>query len=134
MKHLLATTFILIAATAAAAQFGSVRGQITIKQVSGNNLGDFGCSNISVSASGLGKGAWSRSVGSHGKFSDRVCEYSLPRVPANVPFTVTLAGNFPRGCDLKVFKSDSSFPMTVKSRGSITFNPTIQQITCTIVK
>ena len=121
----------------ALAQNGTVRGNIAIKKMSGNNLGNFGCSNLTVTVASFNKKrpySWQVADTAKGVIKDGRCSYSINDVPMNGSFTVSLSANFPKTCDLKIFKPDSSFPMKRTSRGPFEYNPAVHEIACTIVK
>ena len=117
---------------------GTLSGTITIKELSGNNLGGFGCSNISVHLASLIRTGspytWSMKMPASGDVRSGKCRYSFSNVRAGSDFTVGLTANFPRSCDLKVFKSDSSFPLELSGKTGLVYSPTVQQVTCTLLK
>jgi len=117
---------------------GTLSGTITIKELSGNNLGGFGCSNINVHLASLIRTGppytWSMKAPASGDVRSGRCRYSIPNVRSGSDFTVGLTASFPRSCDLKVFKADSSFPLKLSPKRVLVYSPAVQQVTCTIVK
>lgn len=114
---------------------GTVKGTVVIKQMSGNNLGNFGCSNLRVTVSSLNvKEKWSRSRTTGGNIRTLRCSFQVTGVPSEDQFIVSVAANFPKGCDLKVFKVEGSFPTKIKGGETLTYDPVVTQIKCEIVK
>jgi len=97
MNHMLSIVFIALLTVAGAAQeitkndrtptrlFGSVSGEIVIKEKSGNGLGNFACSNLVVSLNKLG-GGWEQKVRANGDFSKLRCRFVVPAVSAGQSF------------------------------------------------
>ncbi len=122
---------------AAQSGLGTVKGTIFIKNVSGNNLGNFTCANLTVTVSDLEsppEKRWKKTTTATGDFSTRKCAYKVLRVPANKSFTASVSANFPNGCDHKSFQADALFPTKINSYQTLTFNFTITKISCTVVK
>ena len=112
---------------------GAVVGEIHIKEVSGNNLGNFSCGNLTVSASKL-SGGWKRTATATGNFAGRRCSFHVANVPAGEPFVAVLTADFPNGCDEKKFETTTSFPMTVKGREQLKYSFSVSRIRCVLVK
>ena len=115
---------------------GTVKGTIYIKNVSGNNLGDFGCRNLIVHINPLGGNPpkWRLSRIGTGDFSTRKCSYSIQNVPSAESFGISLRADFPNACDQKVFKADAGFPTKIKTGETLTHNLGVSQISCTLAK
>lgn len=115
---------------------GTVKGTIYIKNVSGNNLGDFGCRNLIVHINPLGGNPpkWRLSRIGTGDFSTRKCSYSIQNVPSAESFGISLRADFPNACDQKVFKADAGFPTKIKTGETLTYNLGVSQISCTLAK
>lgn len=114
---------------------GTVKGTVVIKEMSGNNLGNFGCSNLRVNVSSLNvKEKWSRSRTAGGNIRTLKCAFQVTGVPSEDQFIVSVAANFPKGCDLKIFKAESSFPTKIKGGETLTYDQIVTQIKCEIVK
>lgn len=115
---------------------GTVKGTIYIKNVSGNNLGNFVCRNLIVHINPLGGNPpkWRRSRIGTGDFSTRKCSYSIEDVPSGESFSISLRAEFPKACDQKVFKGDASFPTKLKTAETLTYNLSVSQITCAVAK
>jgi len=116
---------------------GMVKGTIFIKNVSGNNMGNFACENLTITLADLKSPAekrWKLTTTATGDFSTRKCSYKFARVLANNSFTAGISAQFPNGCDQKSFAANASFPMEVKSFQTLTYNFTVTKISCTIVK
>jgi hypothetical protein len=112
---------------------GVVYGEIMIKEVSGNHLGNFSCSNITVNVSRLGDG-WKRTATATGSFAGRRCSYRVTNIPAGETFVATLTADFPNGCDQKNFDTTTSFPMELKSREQLRYGFAVSRIRCVLVK
>ncbi len=122
---------------AAQRQRGTVKGTIIIKNVSGNNLGNFGCDDISVTLSDLTAPQdkrWQLKTTATGDFSTRKCAYKIARVPADNSFSAAVSPQFPGGCDQKSFQTSASFPMKVSPYQTLTYDFTVTKISCTLVK
>jgi hypothetical protein len=129
--------FISIAAVAAAAQTGTVKGSINIENMSGNNLGNFACSNLAVGVQSVGKKrpfTWSERSRAEGQIKTKRCDYTVPNVRANSMFTLSVTADFPNSCDLKTFKTSSSFPMKISDGQVMRYEPIVYQVACTLVK
>ena len=113
---------------------GAVYGEIHIKEVSGNHLGNFSCSNLTVYISKLGTGGWQRKATATGSFAGRRCNYRVLNVPAGEPFVASLTAEFPNACDEKKFETTTSFPMELKSREQLRYSFTVSRIRCVLVK
>ena len=114
---------------------GSVGGTILIKEVSGNNVGNFTCCRIKVVASTLSGDSWSKTVSATGNFSSRRCYFNITGIPAGKGFTLNIpTPEFPKACDEKKFEVSSvSFPMTVKTGEKLGYNFTITRIRCVLI-
>ncbi|HKP68395.1 MAG TPA: hypothetical protein VJV05_03860 [Pyrinomonadaceae bacterium] len=112
---------------------GVVYGAISIEEVSGNNLGNFGCSNMTVSVSKL-NGGWKRTVTAIGDFGARRCSYRITNVRAGEQFVATLSAQFPKGCDEKKFETSTSFPMALKGGEQMKYNFGVTRVRCVLVK
>ncbi|MCA1623262.1 MAG: hypothetical protein LC768_04315 [Acidobacteria bacterium] len=114
---------------------GVVKGTIYIKNVSGNNLGNFRCRNLAAIIYPLGGSPkWRRSRIGTGDFSKRKCLYSISDVPAGASFTISLMAEFPNSCDQKTFDTHVSFPMEIKPQETLTYDFTVTKISCTVLK
>lgn len=114
---------------------GTVKGTIVIKEISGNNLGNFNCSNLRVTVSEIGGNEkWARSRTAGGNIRTQKCSYLIPNVPSEDQFIVGIAAQFPKGCDLKIFKVENSLPTKIKGGETFTYHLVITQIKCEIVK
>lgn len=114
---------------------GVVKGTIYIKNVSGNNLGNFRCSNLVAIIYPLSAPPkWRRSRKGTGDFSKRKCSFSISDVPAGESFTVSLKAEFPDSCDQKTFDTHVSFPMEIKPQETLTYHFTVTKISCTVLK
>ncbi len=114
---------------------GVVKGTIYIKNVSGNNLGNFRCSNLVAIIYPLANPPkWRRSRKGTGDFSKRECSFSITDVPAGESFTVSLKAEFPDSCDQKIFDTHVSFPMKIKPQETLTYHFTVTKISCSVVK
>ena len=142
MKYLATFVFIFAMAAAVAAQqlgrqqilrSGSVYGEIMIKEVSGNNIGNFSCANLTVNANKL-QGGWNRKATATGSFAGRRCSFRISNVPAGEVFVAVLTAEFPNGCDEKKFETTTSFPMELKSREQLKYNFSVARIRCVLVK
>lgn len=117
--------------------FGTMKGTIFIKSVSGNNLGKFTCANLTVTVSDLESPAekrWKKTVAATGDFSTRKCAYKVLRVPQNNSFTASVTADFQGGCDQKSFEANALFPTKIKSYKPLVFDFTVTKISCSIVK
>jgi hypothetical protein len=144
MNHILSIVFIALLTVAGAAQeitkndrtptrlFGSVSGEIVIKEKSGNGLGNFACSNLVVSLNKLG-GGWEQKVRAYGDFSKLRCRFVVPAVSAGQSFVAVLNAKMP-SCDQKTFDATTSFPMKLKGSEILTYNFSVTKISCSIVK
>jgi hypothetical protein len=114
---------------------GSISGTIVIKEVSGNNIGNFTCDRIKVLVRERGAGGWSKTVAATGNFSTRRCSYNITGIPAEMSFALGIpTPEFPKGCDEKKFELGfQPFPMTVKTGAKRTYNLTITRIRCVLV-
>ena len=113
---------------------GSVYGEIMIKEVSGNHLGNFSCSNLTVQISKLSSSGWQRKSTASGSFAGRRCSFRVTNVPAGESFVAVLNGHFPNACDQKKFETTTSFPMELKSREQLRYDFTVASIRCVLVK
>ena len=113
---------------------GSVFGEIMIKEVSGNHIGNFSCSNLTVHASKLGSDGWQRKATATGSFAGRRCSFRILNVPAGQSFVAVLTAQFPNGCDEKKFDTTTSFPMELKSREQLRYDFSVARIRCVLVK
>jgi hypothetical protein len=144
MNYLLTIIFVVVLTLAGAAQEisknnrtptrlpGSVSGEIVIKEVSGNGLAQFACSNLIVSANKLG-GGWERTARAYGEFSKRRCRFVIAEVPAGDSFVAVLNAQMP-SCDQKTFETTTSFPMKLKGSEFLKYNFSVTKIRCVIVK
>ena len=112
---------------------GTVSGEILIKEVSGNHIGNFSCSNLTATVSKLG-GGWQRKATATGSFAGRRCSFRITNVPAAEQFVAVLTADFPNGCDQKNFETTTSFPMEIKSREQLKYNFIVSKIRCVLVK
>lgn len=112
---------------------GSVYGEIMIKEVSGNHLGNFSCGNMTAHVSKIG-GGWQRKATATGQFAGRRCSFRIANVPAGEQFVAVLTAQFPNGCDQKTFETTTSFPMELKSREQLRYNFSVSRIRCVLVK
>ena len=142
MKYLITVVFVLTMVTAAGAQqlgrqvplrSGVVYGEIYIKEVSGNHVGNFTCANLTVSVSKL-SGGWQRKAAAMGSFAGRRCSYRVINVPAGEQFVAVLNAQFPNACDEKKFETTQSFPMELKSREQLRYAFDVTRIRCVLVK
>ena len=113
---------------------GAVYGDIVIKEVSGNHLGNFSCSNLTVYVSKLGENGWQRKATATGNFSTRRCSFRISNVPARESFVASVKAEFPNGCDEKKFETTTSFPMQLKGREQLRYGFTVMRIRCVLVK
>jgi hypothetical protein len=113
---------------------GAVHGDIVIKEVSGNNIGNFACGNLTVYVSKLGGSGWQRHGTATGNFGSRRCSFKVSNVPAGEPFVAVLKAEFPHGCDEKKFETTTSFPMKLKGREQMRYNFAVARIRCVLVK
>ena len=145
MKISIIFSFVLCLAGATAAQQigrqdrapallpGAVYGEILIKEVSGNNVGNFPCANLTVYVSKL-EGGWQRSAKAIGNFSARRCSFRIPNVPAGEAFVAVLKAQFPNACDEQKFETTTSFPMKLKGREQLKYDFSVSRIRCVLVK
>ena len=116
-------------------QPGTVKGIITIKQKSGNNLGRFNCDSMWIEATRLGKaGNWKRSHKAEGEISDGKCSYSISNIPAGEQFTISISPRFANRCDQKSFIAERTFPTELKGGETRVYNLTVLKIHCSVVK
>jgi len=114
---------------------GVVNGTIYVQNVSGNNLGNFRCSNLVAIIYPLGnQPKWRRSRKGTGDFSKRKCSFSISDVPAGENFTISLKAEYPNSCDQKTFDTHVSFPMEIKPQETLTYHFTVTKISCSVVK
>ncbi|CAN5611099.1 hypothetical protein BH20ACI4_BH20ACI4_05990 [soil metagenome] len=117
---------------------GKLKGEIIIKEAGGNNLGNFSCANLVVSANRIDAKRpldWKRQGAATGDFSKRRCSFLISDIPAIGTFVAVISANFPKGCDLKTFDATTSFPMQLKKGGEVLkYDFTVTKIRCEIVK
>ncbi len=117
---------------------GVVKGEILIKEIGGNNLGKFGCSNIVVGINRIDAKRpydWKRGGTATGDISTKQCSFSVPNVPAYGTFVAVISAKFPNGCDQKIFNATTSFPMQLKKGGEVlVYNFAVSKISCVMVK
>ena len=113
---------------------GAVQGEIMIKEVSGNHLGNFSCGNLTVNVTKLGENQWKRKATATGSFAGRRCSFRVTNVPAGESFVATLTAQFPNSCDEKKFETTTSFPMELKNREQLRYDFTVAKIRCVLVK
>lgn len=115
---------------------GTVKGTVHIKNVYGNNLGDFGCKNLIVHINPLGHNPpkWRRSRIGSGNFATRKCTYVIENVPSGESFGISIKADFPKPCDQRVFKPDASFPTTIKTGQTLIYNLGVSELSCAVVK
>lgn len=113
---------------------GSVYGDIVIKEVSGNHIGNFSCSNLTVYVSKLSENGWKRKATATGNFSARRCSFRVANVPAGETFIASVKAEFPNGCDEKKFETTTSFPMRLKGREQLRYGFAVMRIRCVLVK
>ena len=114
-------------------QPGAVNGEIAIKEVSGNNVGNFSCANLTIRAAKL-EGGWHRTAKSTGNFSLKRCSFHISNVPAGETFVVALNAQFPNSCDEKKFETTTSFPMKLKPREQLKYDFIVSRIRCVLAK
>ena len=113
---------------------GTVHGEIMIKEVSGNHLGNFSCGNLTVNVTKLSNDGWQRKAIATGSFAGRRCSFRVANVPAGESFVATLTAQFPNACDEKRFETTTSFPMELKSREQLRYDFTVAKIRCVLIK
>ena len=117
---------------------GVVKGEILIKEIGGNNLGNFGCSNLVVGINRIDAKRpydWERTGSATGDISTKRCTYTISNVPAHGRFVAVIGANFPNGCDQKLFDATTSFPMQLKKGGEVlVYNFAVSRISCVMLK
>ena len=117
---------------------GRVEGEIVIMEKTGNNLGNFGCSNLGVGINRIDAKRpydWKRSGTATGDISTKRCSFSVPNVPAYGTFVAVIKARFPKPCDQKTFDATTSFPMQLKKGGEVLkYNFVVSLIKCVVVK
>ena len=105
-----------------------------LKEVSGNHLGNFSCTNLTVQVSKLGENGWQKKAVATGSFAGRRCSFRISNVTAGESFVAVLIAQFPNGCDEKKFETTTSFPMELKSREQLRYDFSVARIRCVLVK
>ena len=114
---------------------GTVHGDISINEVSGNHLGNFSCGNLTVYISKLcNEDGWKRKTTATGNFPARRCSFRVTDVPAGQSFVASLTAQFPNACDEKKFETTTSFPMKLKGNEQLKYSFLVSRIRCVLVK
>ncbi|HEX8248293.1 MAG TPA: hypothetical protein VF599_08990 [Pyrinomonadaceae bacterium] len=119
---------------------GKIKGEIIIKNATGNNLGGFKCFNLRAIASRMHRHPvtgqkWTRESLATGNFSARRCAFLITDVPvASGAFSISVQMES-APCEQKSIKADSSFPLELKKGGeTLTYNITIYELRCVVIK
>ena len=119
---------------------GKIKGEIVIKDATGNNLGEFKCANLRVFASRMQrdpytKQKWMRESLAAGNFSARRCSFLITDVPVDSGVFSIFAQLESAPCEQKSMKANASFPMEMKKGGeTLTYNITVYVLRCFVIK
>ena len=112
---------------------GTIR--VNVGNMGGNNLGNFGCSNISIRYYGTGKP--NPMVAATGNIASGKCTYSAPNLPAK-PTSAAIGATFPKTCDQRVFTHGPPQPSGVSLWGmpvsNFGFDFDVYAIRCDVAK